>query len=115
VFAALDALGIPLAMTFSGGPCSADAYPVRATFLDGGLEGQTGNYLCGPRGVVVTGARAVLLLALALGLRVRPGWRGRYGLIGVTLDDLRDDLRRPVPRETKHQLLGMPLSPRPVG
>lgn len=115
VFAACDALGISLAMTFSGGPCSADAYPVRATFLDGGLAGQTGNYLCGERGIVVVGPRAVLLLALVLGLRVLPGWRGRHGLTGVTLDDLRDELRdelrRSVPRQAKHNLHGMPLSP----
>lgn len=114
VFAACDTLGLPLEMTFSGGPCSADAYPVRATFLDGGLEGQTGNYLCDKRGIEVVGPKAVLLLALTLGLRVRPGWRGRYALISVTLDDLRDELRWSVRTEPQLPLHGMPLRENPV-
>jgi hypothetical protein len=94
VFAVCEALGIQIAFHLSGGPCSASAWPFEAYFLDGGVSGQTGNYLPGERGAEVTGPRAVLLLALALGLRVRPGWLVRYGLEGVELDDLVAEVRR---------------------
>lgn len=114
VFAACDALGIPLEMTFSGGPCSADAYPVRAAFLDGGLEGRTGNYFGSARGVSVTGPRAVLLLALTLGLRVTPRWRRTYELSGVTLDELREESLRPARTVAAPPLHGMPVWPYPT-
>lgn len=114
VFAACDVLGIPFEATFCGGPCSADAYPVRASFLDGGLDGRTGNYFGSARGVTVTGPRAVLLLALTLGLRVTPGWREGYGLAGVTLDELREELLRPARTVAAPPLHGMPLRVYPM-
>jgi hypothetical protein len=94
VFAVCGALGIPIAVSFCGGPCSANAFPFEAPFLDGGVSGETGNYMPGERGAVVNGPRAVLLLALALGLRVRPGWLARYRLECVGLSDLVAEVRR---------------------
>ena len=44
------------------------------------------------RGAWVTGPRAVLLLALYLGLKVRPSWRRRHGLESASLESLRSEL-----------------------
>jgi hypothetical protein len=93
VLAVCEDLGIATEVYYSTGPCSADSFPVEAKFLDGGLSGETGNYIGGERGVTVTGAKAVLLLALSLGLRVRPAWYAEYGLEGVDLEDLLRELR----------------------
>jgi hypothetical protein len=75
-----------------GSPANASSYHVKATFLDGGVEGQTGDYWFGERGVWVRGRKAVLLLALELGLSVRPGWYRQHDLVGVTLEALKTDL-----------------------
>ena len=89
-----EGLGVMTEVFYSSGPCSANSYPVRATFLDGGVAGETGNYIGGKKGVIVTGVKAVLLLALSLGLRVRPVWCADYGVEGVGLDELLAELRR---------------------
>src|SRR5262249_54907046 len=95
VLEACSALGIPLEEKSSGSPANADSYTVRATFLDGGIEGQTGNYWYAPRGVWIRGTKAVLLLALQLGLSVRRGWYIEHGLTGATLHSLRRELATP--------------------
>jgi hypothetical protein len=60
--------------------------------------------------VSVTGPKAVLL-ALALRLRVTAEWRGAFEMAGVSLDELRAELRRPVRRDPKPQLSGVPWRP----
>jgi hypothetical protein len=117
VLAACVALGVPVAHSASGGPCSADSEEVDAAFLDGGLSGQTGDYFLGSRGVNLSGPRAVLLIALTLGLRVRSAWLESHGLAGVRPTDLvaelRHDLKRLArQRSTEWRPIGWPYRPR---
>ncbi len=67
-------LGIPVLSRGFFSPANADAYCVKARFLDGGIDGQTGTYLSGPRGVWVHGRKAVQLLAFTIGLKPHPAW-----------------------------------------
>ena len=89
---ACDDLGIQIKRTWSGSPINADCYRMSAPFLDGGLWSMTGNYWFYERGAWVSGPKAVLLVALHLGLRVRDAWRQEYDLADVTLDTLKAEL-----------------------
>lgn len=89
-----EGLGVMTETFYSSGPCSANVYPVQATFLDGGVSGETRNYIGGKKGGIVTGEKAVLLLALSLGLWIRPAWYADYGVEGVSLNELLAALRR---------------------
>jgi hypothetical protein len=91
VLAAARAMGIEVTETSSASPVNASSYGVRASFLDGGIEGEVGNYWYSPRGVWVIGAKAVLLLALQMGLKVRPSWLRRHELEDATIDRLTRD------------------------
>jgi hypothetical protein len=53
----------------------------------------TGTYWYDERGAWVFGPRAVLLVALQIGLKVPPSWYAENGLLGVTLARLRACLR----------------------
>lgn len=88
VLAACEHLGIAVSHRSSGSPANADEYRLDATFLDGGFHSQTGNYMGGTRGAWVEGRKAVLLLALTLGVRVRPYWRKLHRLEAATLESL---------------------------
>ena len=72
-----------------GSAANADSYELKSTFLDGGFRSKTGNYWCERRGAWVTGAKAVLLIALTLELRIRPAWYREHGLGDTTLAQLR--------------------------
>jgi len=89
VFAACLHLGIGVDDRSWGSAANASSYELKSTFLDGGFRSKTGNYWCERRGAWVTGARAVLLIALTLGLRIRPAWYREHGLEGATLSQLR--------------------------
>lgn len=95
ILSACSELNIQVEQQFSRAPGYADSYKLAARFLDGGIEGETGNYMGGERGLWVMGPKSVLLLALQIGLKVRPSWNREYGLIGVTLDDLKKQITRP--------------------
>jgi hypothetical protein len=92
VHLACEAVGIEVKSYWMGSPANLTSYHLKATFLDGGLEADTVNGFCN-RGGWVTGPKAVLLIAMKLGLRVTPTWRRKHGLEGVTLADLVADLR----------------------
>ena len=92
VLEACESLGIGIEHRNFGSPANADSYKIHAVFLDGGLDGETGNYWFGPRGVWVRGPKAVLLIALQLGLSVRHRWYQENGLTGATLDSLKKEL-----------------------
>jgi hypothetical protein len=111
VLAACVALGIPVVHAAYGGPCSADSEEVDAGFLDGGLSGQTGDYFLGSRGVNLSGPRAVLLVALTLGLRVRSASLEAHGLSGVRLTDLVAELRQDLKQRARRR----PAEWRPIG
>ena len=72
-----------------GSAANASSYELKSTFLDGGFRSITGNYWCERRGAWVKGARAVLLIALTLELRIRPAWYREHGLDGTALAQLR--------------------------
>jgi hypothetical protein len=92
VLEACKLLAIPVKEGGGGSAANASSYAVSATILDGGIEGQTGDYWYGPRGVWVRGPKAVLLLALQLGLSVQESWYRRHGLAGATLASLKREL-----------------------
>jgi hypothetical protein len=94
VLLACGELGIKVANPWGGSPVGVDTMEIEAAFLDGGLTGETGNYWCGQRGAWIRGKRAVLLIALQIGLKVRPGWLREQGLEGVTLEALRAELTK---------------------
>jgi hypothetical protein len=94
-------LGIEVKLKSSGSPANCDSYNLEAVFLDGGFSSRTGNYWYASRGAWVNGRRAVLLIALRLGLRVRPGWLRSHGLEKATLDSLNDELKRGLRAESK--------------
>ena len=89
VWAACLYLGIKVNEQNWGSAANADSYELKSTFIDGGFRLKTGNYWCAPRGAWVTGAKAILLIALTLELRIRPAWYRRHGLEGTTLAQLR--------------------------
>lgn len=70
VLSACRELGIRVRCHLTGSPANADANYLKARFLDGGIDGVTGNYWSSPRGVWVTGRKSVAVLALTMGLRV---------------------------------------------
>ena len=88
VLAAARSMGIEVTETSSASPVNASSYGVRASFLDGGIEGQVGNYWYSPRGLWIIGAKPVLLLALQMGLHVRPSWLRRHELGHATIETL---------------------------
>lgn len=71
VLSACGELGVPFRSRGTGSPANADAYYLKARFLDGGIDGETGNYWGGQRGVWVTGRKTVAVLALKIGLKVK--------------------------------------------
>lgn len=76
-----------------GSPANCDSYHLEASFLDGGLRAKTGNYWYAARGAWIRGPKAVLLVALKLGLNVTPAWRRRHGLENISLADLLAELK----------------------
>ena len=99
VLEACEALGIRVQEKTYGSPVNADSHHVSAVFLDGGIEGETGNYWAAPRGVWVRGRKAALLLALQLGLSVQKAWYRQHDLVGATLDSLKSELLASTPGE----------------
>ena len=92
VVEACDDLGIEIERTRSGSPINADSYRMSAPFLDGGLSSMTGNYWFYERAAWVSGSRAVLLIALHLGLKVRKAWLQKYGLTDASLASLKSEI-----------------------
>jgi hypothetical protein len=85
---AMDDIGIEFKRYHSATPLNPDSFTITASFLDGGFYAMTGNYWFYPRGAYVGGAKAVLLIALHLGLKVRDAWRRKHGLEGVGMNEL---------------------------
>jgi hypothetical protein len=73
-----------------GSPANVDSVHIRAKFLDGGLSGEWSGWFS-ERGAWVDGPKAVLLIALQCGLRLRPSWYRSSGLEGVTLERLKTE------------------------
>jgi hypothetical protein len=88
VVEAMDDLGVEIKRYHSATPINPDSFRMEASFLDGGFYAMTGNYWFHPRGAYVSGAKAVLLIALHLGLKVRDAWRKKHGLECVGMDEL---------------------------
>lgn len=82
VLAALEESGYEVAFHFSGNPMmDVAAWSAECELIDGGaFQAKTGNYMGSTRGAWVTGSKSVLALAIRIGLRVQPRWRGRFGL-----------------------------------
>jgi len=66
IIAGLSEIGVQVSETSSGSPGNANSYEVRAQFLDGGIYGQTGNYMGGSRGVWIHGPRSLAVIAMLL-------------------------------------------------
>jgi hypothetical protein len=94
VVRACEELGITIKEDVEGSPVNVDSFHLEAHFLDGGLSVTTGDYF-GERGAWIYGPRAVLLLALQLGLVIRRSWYAANGLERVTFEQLRSELERP--------------------
>ncbi|MBS2031753.1 MAG: hypothetical protein JST54_27900 [Deltaproteobacteria bacterium] len=90
----LASSGLQVTPTCIMGMCCADQYNLDVEFLDGGLQAVTGNYLFNEKGAWVFGARAVLYVALRMGLRVPDAFRLEHGLVGVDLGELEAALPR---------------------
>lgn len=63
----LSSVGVDVTEQSSGSPANVNSYTIRAHFLDGGVEGETGNYIGAPRGVYVKGPRALVFISALLG------------------------------------------------
>lgn len=88
----IESLGIHVRRYSMGSPINQDSNHLSAAFLDGGLSAMTGRYFFEEKGAWIEGPKAVLLVALMLGLRVRPSWREKHSLGKLTLDDLHREL-----------------------
>lgn len=85
--------GVAIECKLIMGMCCADMYQLEATFLDGGMHAETGNYFGYGRGASVTGVKAAVFIALGLGLRVPKALFDLHSLDPkLTLDDLRREL-----------------------
>lgn len=93
VVSLLEKLGVEISVFGNASPVSADQYDLDVEFLDGGMHGRTGNYIGGEKGVLLSGKRAVLLVAFELGLRMPAYVLKRQGLEGHEHQTLRSDLR----------------------
>jgi hypothetical protein len=62
----------------------ADSHRLKASFLDGELSAETGNYIGGVRGAYIYGARAALFIALGLELHVSKGVFAKLGIDPTT-------------------------------
>jgi len=92
VVQACGQLGIGISRSKTGSPMNADCYRMQVGFLDGLLYSMTGNYWYQERGAWVQGPKAVLVLALQLGLKVDNSWLAKHALAGATLECLREEL-----------------------
>ncbi len=111
VLSACDELGIRYRSRSSGSPANADSYYLKARFLDGGIDGCTGNYWGGQRGVWVTGRKAVAILALTIGLEIR-GASILQGLApSVALEALVRELRSKPLVEPTDDYVDLPAPP----
>ena len=126
IIARLSEIGVQVSETSSGSPGNADSYGVRAQFLDGGIGGQTGNYMGGSRGVWIEGARSLLVIATLLErsipkkllseLRgVDPGIdsymeRLRFVYPSFLKSEIHDDLLKAY-LETRYEVFGSTASP----
>jgi hypothetical protein len=101
IAAACEELGIRVIRKSGGSPGNANSYTLEAPFLDGGLQAKTGNYWYERRGAWIVGARALLLVALALKLSVSPQWLRQHGVEGETIESLKFKLDVVVPLTEK--------------
>jgi hypothetical protein len=92
VVAFLEASGVAVTRSGSGGIGGGEMYTLRAPFLDGGLFAQTGVYFYQSKSAWITGARAAMFVALGLGLRVPRRLQTELGVSGGTLDALRAEV-----------------------
>lgn len=92
VVAFLEQAGVNVVRSGFGGIGGADMFTLDAPFLDGGLFAQTGSYFYQSKSAFVAGARAVLFVALGLGLSVPSGFLEEQG--SPTLEELTRELRR---------------------
>jgi hypothetical protein len=85
--------GLPLTAKNMGSPANCNSYHRDCAFLDGGLHAETGNYMFQPKGAWVAGSEAILFLAMAMRLRIRPSWLKRFGLLGLKYSHLEKAIR----------------------
>ncbi len=69
---ALESDGVSVSRTSTGGPANCDSYEFSASFDDGGLSIETGNYWFDKRGGTVSGREALSRVIRLLNLRVSP-------------------------------------------
>jgi hypothetical protein len=87
ILRALKEDGVEVSVVSSGSPANADSYEFSATFDDGGLSVETGNYWFAPRGGTVEGPlalqRLLRLLKLRLTARTARAWGIQIGSGGA--------------------------------
>jgi hypothetical protein len=126
IIARLSEIGVQVSETSSGSPGNADSYGVRAQFLDGGISGQTGNYMGGSRGVWIEGPRSLLVIATLLERTIPEGLlselRGadpdidgyiqqlRFVYPSLLKSEIHDDLLKAY-LETRYEVFGSTASP----
>lgn len=94
VVRACEEYEIPVREHSMGSAANVSSYHIEAPFLDGGVIGKTGSYWCEPRATLVCGTRAVLFLALVLGLKVTRRWRRKHQMEDVGLAELTAELKK---------------------
>jgi hypothetical protein len=72
IVAKLQAVGVVTREWTSSSPGNVSAYHLSADFEDGGLSGMTGPYFNGPRGVWISGERAITKVCELLEVNDRP-------------------------------------------
>ncbi len=68
----LESDGVSVSRTSSGSPANCDSYEFSASFDDGGLSVETGNYWFDKRGGTISGREALSRVIRLLNLRVSP-------------------------------------------
>jgi len=87
--------GIDVTQSSMGSPSNADSYHLKASFLDGGIRGKTGNYWYEPRGSWVYGKQVLTFIVFSLKLEVSRKQTKDFLACNTNLQELTKRLRQP--------------------
>ena len=95
---ALESDGVSVSLKETGSPANCDSYEFSASFDDGGLSVETGNYWYSERGGTISGSAALSRVIRLLNLRVSPRTARAWSIRSTDIDRPDSGTRRRHPR-----------------